>query len=73
MRGKAPIDLKNSAIDLYSISAHKFHGPKGIGALYIRTGIDLPAFLTGGGQESGRRAGTEAVHQIAGLGPLQIS
>jgi len=66
--GKAPIDLKNTAIDLLSISAHKFHGPKGIGALYIREGIDLPSFLIGGGQERGRRAGTEAVHQIAGIG-----
>lgn len=66
--GKVPVDLKNTAIDLFSISAHKFHGPKGIGALYIRNGVDLPSFLTGGGQEKGRRAGTEAVHQIAGIG-----
>lgn len=66
--GKVPIDLKNTAIDLFSISAHKFHGPKGIGALYVRSGVDLPPMLTGGGQETGRRPGTEAVHQIAGLG-----
>jgi len=66
--GKAAIDVKASEIDLLSISAHKFHGPKGIGALYIRSGTELPPFLTGGGQESGRRAGTEAVHQIAGIG-----
>ena len=66
--GKLPIDLKNSEIDLFSISAHKFNGPKGIGALYLRDGVLLPSFLTGGGQESGRRAGTEAVHQIAGIG-----
>jgi cysteine desulfurase len=66
--GKVPIDLKNSAIDLFSISAHKFHGPKGIGALYVREGTQLPSYLTGGGQESGRRAGTEAVHQIVGFG-----
>ena len=66
--GKVPVDLKNTAIDLFSVSAHKFHGPKGIGALYIRSGVGLPSFLTGGGQESGRRAGTEAVHQIAGIG-----
>ena len=66
--GKVPIDLKHSQIDLFSISAHKFHGPKGIGALYIRGGIDLKGSLIGGGQEGGRRAGTEAVHQIAGLG-----
>ncbi|HEV8592202.1 MAG TPA: aminotransferase class V-fold PLP-dependent enzyme [Pyrinomonadaceae bacterium] len=66
--GKIPIDLKNTQIDLLSISAHKFHGPKGIGALYIREGLSLPSLFIGGGQESGRRAGTEAVHQIAGLG-----
>lgn len=66
--GKVPIDLRNSSIDLFSISAHKFHGPKGIGALYVRSGIQLPSYLTGGGQESGRRAGTEAVHQIVGMG-----
>ena len=66
--GKIPIDLKSTAIDLFSISAHKFHGPKGIGALYVRDGIDLPSFLIGGGQESGRRAGTEAVHQLVGIG-----
>ena len=66
--GKVPIDLKNTEIDLFSISAHKFHGPKGIGTLYIRDGVNLPSYFTGGGQESGRRAGTEAVHQIAGIG-----
>ena len=66
--GKIPAALKNKQIDLYSISAHKFHGPKGIGALYIRDGVKLPPSLIGGGQESGRRAGTEAVHQIAGIG-----
>ena len=66
--GTIPIDLKNTAIDLFSISAHKFHGPKGVGALYIREGVDLPPIQIGGGQERGRRAGTEAVHQIAGLG-----
>jgi cysteine desulfurase len=66
--GKVQIDLKNMKIDLFSISAHKFHGPKGIGALYIRDGVRLPSNQIGGGQERGRRAGTEAVHQIAGLG-----
>jgi cysteine desulfurase len=66
--GKVPIDLKNSHIDLFSISAHKFYGPKGIGALYMRNGVQLPSFLTGGSQENGRRAGTEAVHQIVGIG-----
>jgi len=66
--GKVPIDLKSTLIDLFSVSAHKFYGPKGVGALYIRGGVELPSFLTGGGQESGRRAGTEAVHQIVGIG-----
>ncbi len=66
--GKVPIDLSSAEIDLFSISAHKFHGPKGVGALYIRDGVELTPFLTGGGQEKGRRAGTEAVHQIAGIG-----
>lgn len=66
--GKIEIDLKDTEIDLFSISAHKFHGPKGIGALYVRSGVILPSMLIGGGQESGRRAGTEAVHQIAGIG-----
>ncbi len=66
--GKVAIDLKNTEIDLFSIAAHKFHGPKGIGALYIREGVELPSFFIGGGQESGRRAGTPATHQIAGMG-----
>jgi cysteine desulfurase len=66
--GKVPINLKNSRIDLFSISAHKFHGPKGVGALYIRSEIEFPSYFTGGGQEQGRRAGTEAVHQIVGMG-----
>ena len=66
--GKVAIDLKDTHIDLFSVSAHKFHGPKGIGALYIRDGLQLPPYLTGGGQETGRRAGTEAVHQIVGMG-----
>ena len=66
--GKIPIDLSPGSIDLFSISAHKFHGPKGIGALYIRNGVTLPSLAIGGGQELGRRAGTEAVHQIAGIG-----
>lgn len=66
--GKIPINLKETAIDLFSLSGHKFHAPKGIGALYVRQGIKLPSFFIGGGQESGKRAGTEAVHQIAGIG-----
>lgn len=66
--GKIPIDLKNTAIDLFSVSGHKFHAPKGIGAIYVRNGVDLPSLSIGGGQENGRRAGTEAVHQIVGIG-----
>lgn len=66
--GKIPIDLRDTKIDLFSISAHKFHGPKGIGALFIREGVHFEPFLIGGGQERGRRAGTEAVHQIVGFG-----
>lgn len=66
--GKIPFDLKNTAIDLFSLSGHKFHAPKGTGALYVRETTKLPSFLIGGGQESARRAGTEAVHQIAALG-----
>lgn len=66
--GKIPVNLKDTEIDLFSISGHKFHAPKGVGALYIREGVRLPPFLIGGGQENARRAGTEAVHQIAALG-----
>jgi cysteine desulfurase len=66
--GKIEIDLRNTMIDLFSVSAHKFHGPKGVGALYIRSGAEVSTNLIGGGQERGRRAGTEAVHQIAGMG-----
>jgi len=66
--GKIKIDLKSSEVDLFSLSGHKFYAPKGVGALYIREGMDLPAFAIGGSQERGRRAGTEAVHQVVGLG-----
>lgn len=66
--GKVAIDLASSGIDLFSVSGHKFHGPKGIGALYVRHGIRFPSGQIGGGQERGLRAGTEAVHQIVGLG-----
>ncbi len=66
--GKIPINLIETQIDLLSLSGHKFHAPKGIGALYIREGVKLPSFFIGGGQENSRRAGTEAVHQIVGLG-----
>ena len=68
MERERRIDLKENTIDLLSISGHKFHGPKGIGALYVRCGVELPPMLIGGGQESRRRPGTEAVHQVAGFG-----
>ena len=66
--GKIPIDLKNWPVDLFALSGHKLHAPQGIGALYIRSGVKLPPFIIGGGQESGRRAGTSAVPNIVGLG-----
>ena len=66
--GKLPINLKNWNVDLFALSGHKLHAPQGIGALYIRDGVKLPPFIIGGGQESGRRAGTSAVPNIVGLG-----
>jgi cysteine desulfurase len=66
--GKIPINLRNWPVDLFAVSGHKFHAPKGVGALYIREGVDLPPFIIGGGQESGRRSGTEAVPNIVALG-----
>ena len=66
--GKIPIDLNELSIDLMSVSAHKFYGPKGIGALFIRKGIDLNPILDGGGQELNLRPGTENIAGIAGLG-----
>ncbi|HAY40618.1 MAG TPA: cysteine desulfurase NifS [Desulfobacteraceae bacterium] len=66
--GKIPIDLKNTAVDMLSISGHKLHGPKGVGALYVRKGTKYSPFLIGGHQEKGRRGGTENVASIIGLG-----
>lgn len=66
--GKIPVDLKTMAVDLFALSGHKLHAPQGIGALYVRKGIDLPSFILGGAQENGRRAGTSAVPNIVGLG-----
>ncbi len=66
--GKIALDVKNAPIDLLTISAHKFHGPKGVGALYVRRGIALRPFIIGGHQERGRRAGTENVAGIVGMG-----
>jgi cysteine desulfurase len=53
---------------LFAVSGHKFHAPKGVGALYVREGVNLPPFIIGGGQESGRRSGTEAVPNVVALG-----
>lgn len=66
--GKLPIDVRAMNIDLLSLTGHKFHGPKGIGALYIRRGTPLARFQEGGGQEKGRRGGTLNVPGIVGLG-----
>ncbi len=62
------IELRNIGADLISVSGHKIHGPKGIGALYVRKGIQLPAFVVGGGQERHMRSGTENVPAILGFG-----
>ena len=66
--GKIPVNLKDSASDLLSISGHKLHAPKGVGVLYVRKGTRLTPFMVGGHQESGKRAGTENVPGIIALG-----
>lgn len=66
--GKIALDLKKSPVDLLTISGHKFHGPKGVGALYVRRGITFHPFLMGGHQERNRRGGTENVAGIVGMG-----
>ena len=66
--GKIPVDVKALKVDLYSLSAHKIHGPKGTGALYVRKGTTLKPEMTGGGHERNRRSGTENVAGIVGFG-----
>jgi cysteine desulfurase len=66
--GKLALKVKDSPVDLLTISGHKFHGPKGIGALYVRRGVAFPPFIIGGHQEKNRRAGTENVAGIVGMG-----
>lgn len=66
--GHIPISVNDCMIDMMSVSAHKFHGPKGVGFLYIRTGLEFPGYIDGGSQENGHRAGTSNVPGIVGLG-----
>lgn len=66
--GKIPVDVEALGVDLLSLAGHKLYAPKGVGALYIRRGVQVEKFLHGAGQESGRRAGTENVLEIVGLG-----
>jgi cysteine desulfurase len=66
--GKVAVDVKESGIDLMSMSAHKFYGPKGMGALYVKRGVKIAEQIHGGGHERGMRSGTLATHQIVGMG-----
>jgi cysteine desulfurase len=66
--GALEVDVRRIPVDLLSINAHKFYGPKGVGALYVRRGTRVATMQTGGGQEKGRRTGTENVAGIVGLG-----
>ena len=66
--GNIPVDVKEMGVDLLSMSGHKLYGPKGVGALYVKAGIELENLIDGGSQEKGRRAGTENVPGIVGLG-----
>lgn len=70
--GKIPIDVKELGVDMLSVSAHKIHGPKGVGCLYVRKGVNLPPFLLGGAQERKKRAGTENLASIAGFGVAAV-
>ena len=70
--GKIPVDVNDLGVDLLSLSGHKTHGPKGIGALYIRQGVEMKSLLLGGSHERGRRGGTENVPGIVGLGKAAV-
>ncbi len=70
--GKLPIDVKNTPIDMLSLSGHKFHAPKGVGALYVRRGTRFSGWMMGGHQERGRRGGTENIPYIVGLGTAAV-
>src|SRR5207253_1855587 len=66
--GKLKIDVKESGMDFLSLSAHKLYGPKGVGMLYVKRGVKYHTYIIGGGQEQGRRGGTENVAGIVGFG-----
>ena len=66
--GKIPVDIQQSGIDLMSLCAHKYYGPKGVGALFVKRGVKISAQIHGGGHERGMRSGTLPTHQIVGMG-----
>ncbi len=70
--GKTTVKVRDLGVDLLSLSAHKFHGPKGVGALYVRCGLKFSPLLLGGGQEGGRRSGTENTAGIVGMGAAAL-
>lgn len=71
--GKLPFSVREAGVDMASLSAHKFHGPKGIGALFVRRGLRFSPLLIGGGQENGRRSGTENTAAIVGMGAAAVA